>query len=114
MSYKQVILVRQDLKMPKGKLSAQVAHAAVEATLKTKKSLMDEWRKQGMKKVVLKVNNLPQLMKFVAIAKLKGLTTSTIKDAGKTFLKPGTITCAGIGPAKNEKIDEVTKNLKMV
>ena len=52
---KQVILVRQDLKLPKGKLSSQVAHASVDAVLKSKKESIDEWKKQGMKKIVLKV-----------------------------------------------------------
>ena len=46
---KQVILVRQDLKMPKGKLAAQCAHAAVEATLKCSKVLVKDWRKEGQK-----------------------------------------------------------------
>ncbi len=34
-TYKQVILVRQDLKLPKGKLADQAAHASVEAVLKS-------------------------------------------------------------------------------
>ena len=34
---KQVILVRKDLKLPKGKMAAQVAHASVESTLKSVK-----------------------------------------------------------------------------
>ena len=51
---KQVILVRHDLKLPKGKLSAQVAHASVEAVLKSEKDKVKEWRTSGQKKVVLK------------------------------------------------------------
>ena len=39
---KQVILVRKDLEMPQGKLSAQVSHASVEAVLKSKKAVIDE------------------------------------------------------------------------
>ena len=53
---KQVILIRQDLKMPKGKLATQVAHASVEATLRSDKEKIKEWRKQGMKKIILKVS----------------------------------------------------------
>ena len=55
MEYKMVILVRQDLKLPKGKMAAQVAHAAVEAAVKSSDSKVDGWLSQGQKKVVLKV-----------------------------------------------------------
>ena len=41
MPYKQVILVREDLKLPKGKLGSQVAHASVDATLKSDKKVVD-------------------------------------------------------------------------
>ncbi len=44
MRYKQVILVRQDLKLPKGKMAAQVAHASVEAVLKSDKKTVESWR----------------------------------------------------------------------
>ena len=47
MEYKQVILVRKDLKLPKGKMAAQVSHASVEATLKSDKKVVEQWRKQG-------------------------------------------------------------------
>ena len=52
---KQVILVRNDLRMPKGKLSSQVAHASLEAALKSNK--LKEWRSKGTKKVILKVKD---------------------------------------------------------
>ena len=54
---KQIILVRQDLKLQKGKMAAQVAHASIEAVLKSDKEKIDGWRVAGMKKVVLKVSD---------------------------------------------------------
>ena len=66
MEFKQVILVRQDLKMPKGKLAAQVAHASVEATLKSGKDKIHTWRYGGMKKVVLKLLKSSNPMTFFA------------------------------------------------
>ncbi len=111
---KQVILVRQDLKMDKGKLSVQVAHASVEATLNSSKTKIHEWKHEGMKKVVLKVKDLKELKQFLINAKSSGFTTGLIKDAGKTFFKRPTITCLGIGPDDEEKIDSLTGNLKML
>ena len=43
MRYKQVILVRDDLKLPKGKLAVQSAHASLDAAMKTDKKLMEKW-----------------------------------------------------------------------
>lgn len=111
---KQAILVRQDLKLPKGKLAVQVAHASVEATIKTDHKKMDSWASQGMKKVVLKVKDLRELKEYEKKAKKLNLTTSMIKDAGKTTIKPGTITCLAIGPDSDKKIDLVIKELKLI
>lgn len=114
MAYKQVILVRMDLKLPKGKLAVQSAHAAVESVLRSSKEEVAKWRKEGMKKVVLKVADLKELYKFKEIAKDYGLVSALITDAGKTTVEPGTVTCLGIGPEKEEKIDEITGKLKML
>jgi peptidyl-tRNA hydrolase, PTH2 family len=111
---KQVILVRDDLKLPKGKMAAQVAHAAVEATLKSSKSKVDEWISEGMAKIVLKVKDLDELKKYQQLAKAEKLVASMITDAGHTVVEPGTITCMAIGPDDEEKIDKVTGNLKMM
>ncbi|MBW3018849.1 peptidyl-tRNA hydrolase Pth2 [Candidatus Woesearchaeota archaeon] len=112
--YKQVILVRKDLKLTKGKMAAQVSHASVEATLKSHKDDIKEWREQGMKKAVLGVDNRYQLIKYKNLAEDHGLVVALITDAGHTHLRPGTITCVGIGPADAEKIDEVTGELKLI
>jgi len=111
---KQVILVRQDLKLPKGKLAAQVAHASLESAMRSDKKIVQKWRDFGMKKVVLKVDNLDELKKYRDHAQRIGLVTAMITDAGHTTVEPGTITCLGIGPDDEEKIDKVTGNLKMV
>ena len=60
--YKQVIVVRADLKLGKGKLAAQVAHASLEAYKKADKNDVSEWEEAGVKKVVLKANSLSELM----------------------------------------------------
>lgn len=114
MGYKQVILVRADLKLPKGKLGAQCAHASVEAALKSSREVVDEWRSEGGKKVVLKVGSLEELRRFKAAAEKEKLVTALITDAGHTAIPAGTVTCLGIGPDKEEKIDKVTGQLKIL
>ncbi len=114
--YKQVILVRTDIEMSKGKLAVQVAHASVSAlleALKQRKEWVEEWLKEGQKKVVLKVANLRELVSFYEEAKKSGLPVSIIADAGLTELPEGTVTTVGIGPAPEELIDKITGSLKL-
>lgn len=114
MSYKQVIVVRMDLKLPKGKLAAQVAHAAVECYRKSSRDIAQAWCSEGQKKVVLKAADDSELQQILQKANNRGLITAPITDAGKTVIAPGTRTCVGIGPAKEEDIDEVTGGLGML
>ena len=111
---KQVILVRADLKLPKGKMAAQCSHAAVEAAFNSDKKKVAEWRSEGQKKIVLKVKDEKDLLKYLQLAKDNKLKTALITDAGMTVVAPGTKTCVGIGPDEEDKIDEVTGKLKMV
>ena len=112
--YKQVILLRQDLRLPMGKAGSQVAHASVDAVLKSGRKIVDLWRKEGGKKVILKVKDEKELLKFKQMAEDIGLKAALIMDAGRTVLEPGTITCLGIGPDLEEKIDMVSGKLKMM
>ena len=113
MNYKQVILVRQDLKLPKGKMAAQVGHAAVEAALKSDKEIIKKWRLKGQKKIVLKVNDEKELLKYLQLAKDSEIVTALITDAGKTVIAPGTKTALAIGPDDEDTIDNLTSNLKL-
>ena len=114
MEYKQVILVREDLKLPKGKMAVQVAHASSAALIKSHKDDIKKWQSEGLKKVVLKVNDEKDLFRYKQEAEDLGMVTALITDAGKTVVAPGTITCLGIGPDKEDKIDKVSGSLKMV
>ncbi|MEK6940551.1 MAG: peptidyl-tRNA hydrolase Pth2 [Nanoarchaeota archaeon] len=112
---KQAILVRADLKMDKGKLASQVAHASVEAVLRSSSSKVDLWRSEGMKKVILKVTDLNSLRDFQQKAKHEKLVAALITDSGRTkFHGTVTTTCLGIGPDTDELIDKVTHELKLL
>ncbi|NMC76843.1 MAG: peptidyl-tRNA hydrolase [Candidatus Methanofastidiosa archaeon] len=115
--YKQAFVVREDLKLSKGKLSAQVAHAAVSCAIKAEKNknkYFSDWFSEGQKKVVLKVDDLDSLLKIFNEAKSVGLVTELIKDAGLTEIPPGTITVLGIGPAPEDEIDKIVGHLKLL
>jgi PTH2 family peptidyl-tRNA hydrolase len=112
--HKQVIAVRKDLKLDKGKLAVQVAHASLDSYKKASPQAREEWESEGSKKVVVKAEGLKELLDLQKKARLLGLPFSLIRDAGRTHLKPGTITCLGIGPAPESDIDKVTGKLKIL
>jgi len=115
--YKLVVLVRDDVKMTKGKIAAQTGHAAVNCALSIKKKdpkTFDKWTLSGQPIIVLKVKNEKDLFEFKAVADTMGVNNSVITDAGKTQVEPGTRTCLGIGPASSEVIDKITGELKML
>jgi PTH2 family peptidyl-tRNA hydrolase len=114
MQYKQAILIRMDLKLPKGKMASQAAHAAVDSVMKSRPERVDKWKRQGMKKVVLKVKDLAELSQYDQKAKDAGLVSVIIRDAGKTEVEPGTITCMAIGPDEDMRIDRITGKLPLL
>ena len=111
---KQVIVVRTDIKLGKGKLAAQVAHASVESFLRTPEKDQKKWLSENQKKVVLKVKNEEALIEVFDKAKRAGLPSTLIQDAGLTQIPPGTKTAVGIGPAEEEKVDRITGNLSLL
>ncbi len=111
---KQVIIVNNELKLPKGKLAAQVAHAAVGAYLDASQADQQAWLDEGMPKVVLRGENVAELLKLLETAEEKGIAASLIEDAGRTVVPEGTITCLGLGPAEDDVIDELTGELKLL
>ena len=128
---KQLIIIRKDLGMNKGKLAAQAAHASMAALLKARKSyengyehdltiefedypIVQEWLSGAFAKVVLAVTSEDELKAVAAIADEYGLLYSYIVDNGTTvFNGVPTPTCVGIGPARSEVLDELFGSLKL-
>jgi peptidyl-tRNA hydrolase, PTH2 family len=111
---KQVIVMRADLGMSKGKLAAQACHASLGSFQKADERIIREWDLEGGKKVVVQVKNQEELFQVYELVKAANLPSFLVRDAGHTELPPSTITCLGIGPEKDEKIDKVTQELKLL
>ena len=115
--YKQVILVRTDLKMGTGKKCAQSCHASVTASDLVRvhnKAIWKNWKNSGQKKVVLKIQDIDQLNALLIKLKSNKIPYFVVSDAGLTQLTPGTTTAVGIGPVLSTKIDKITGDLKLL
>jgi PTH2 family peptidyl-tRNA hydrolase len=115
--YKMVIVTRNDLKLSPGKLAAQVAHAAVECALSTKKNnpkWFNKWQSEGAKKAVVKVEKLDDFFPLKEKAQMLKIGCHIIEDAGHTEIPAGTKTVLGIGPAPENLIDEITGDLTLL
>ncbi|MBM3228911.1 peptidyl-tRNA hydrolase [Candidatus Parvarchaeota archaeon] len=116
MELKQVIVVRNDLGMGKGKLAGQVGHAAVLGYIKVlskDKKTAKAWEDAGQKKIVVKVENEAEF--FGLYEKMKrAVPCALVQDAGMTQLAPGTATCFAAGPWNAQEIDKFTGELKLL
>ena len=117
MAFAQVIVVRNDLGMGKGKIAAQCSHASISAFLKSQESKYEnqyqKWLDAGMKKIVLKVKTKEELLELFETLK-QSFPCALIKDAGETQIPAGTITCLGIGPADEIELQKQTSHLKLL
>lgn len=120
---KQVIVIRKDLKMRRGKEIAQGSHASMAFLTRQLQSgnttvqLSDEakeWMEKHFTKVCLQAESEAELLNIYAKAKEKGLEVQLITDSGRTeFNGVPTKTCLAIGPNYADRIDEVTSHLKL-
>lgn len=117
---KQVLVYRRDLKMRKGKIAAQCAHASVAVFTRHDRGPADRlvvpldgpmawWARRSMAKIVLSVDSEEELLKIHAEARRRLLPTALIRDAGKTEFKGvPTRTTVAVGPAIVDEIDPIT------
>jgi len=141
---KQVIVMRKDLNMRKGKIAAQAAHASMKVLLdkmnilvwgegfedcanndidrilsldKTNESDMEinEWLEGLFTKICVSVDSEEELLELYNKALDANIPCAIIKDSGLTeFNGVPTNTCIAIGPASSEKIDKITGDLKLL
>ena len=124
---KQVIVMRKDLNMRKGKMIAQGAHAAL-GIFAQEMEIQDnniaevslwpeaiEWLTGSYAKVCVGVDSKQELLDIYEAAKALELPRILIHDNGTTeFGGVTTVTCCAIGPHKYDLIDQVTGHLKLL
>lgn len=115
---KQIIVMRTDLNMRKGKMIAQGAHASMKVLLDYQNHpwpALDYWLEHSFAKICVRVDSESELLKVVSDAQRAGLHYALIQDAGRTeFHGVPTLTCAAIGPEFPEALSEVTDPLKLL
>lgn len=129
---KQVIVMRKDLHMRKGKMIAQGAHASMKVLLdlchgNTKEgerygelwfdvnSFLYEWLKGSFTKVVVSVDSEQELLDIYYNASSSDIPCAMIEDNGYTEFKGiKTKTCCAIGPWESDEIDKITGHLKLL
>ena len=112
--HKQIIAIRKDLKLSKGKTASQAAHASLGAYKRADGKVRQAWEREGSKKVVVGVAGLRELEELHRKARQDRLPCYIVKDAGRTEVEPGTATALGIGPVREGEADRLTGNLKML
>lgn len=141
MKSKQVIVIRKDLNMRKGKMVAQGAHASMKVILDmmtgqggikyvtsegkegeiTKYlkyeggTAMNDWLNGLFTKVCVSVDSEEELVSIYEEAKNKNIPCSIIVDSGLTeFSGVPTKTAVAVGPAWSEEVDKITGHLKLL
>lgn len=126
MEIKQVIVLRKDLNMRKGKMIVQGCHASVQVCIQLERSCTGfegypddspywEWINGSQTKVCVSVNSEEELCALYEQAKSAGIPCSLITDAGKTeFGGVPTKTCVAIGPDEVSEINKITGSLTLL
>ena len=126
MIIKQVLVLRKDLNMRKGKMVTQGSHSCMKVFFDrmTKNNLtytftateeMAEWIDGKFTKICVSVNSEEELLDIYNKAKEANLPCTLIEDCGLTEFKGvPTKTCCAIGPVKEEEVDPITKHLPLL
>ena len=123
----EVLVIRMDLKMQKGKVAAQCSHATLAAYQRSQtqsdlsREWLDTWEQNGQTKITLKCDDESQMyidffnfrLQMQKEARKQGLVAQSIIDAGRTQIAAGSRTVLAIGPGPESIINGVTGDLKL-
>jgi PTH2 family peptidyl-tRNA hydrolase len=124
---KQVIVLRTDLNMRKGKMAAQAAHASMKVffdrmySMDTERFIlnvtpeMKDWIQGRFTKIVVGVPSLEKLIQVKSEAEAVGIPCALIEDCGVTeFHGVTTATAVAVGPAEATIVDRITGDLTLL
>lgn len=128
----QYILVRKDLNMTHGKMSAQVAHASVGTAcsiyrgaqylekfsmLASYTTAINEWFNNSYAKVVLEVKTKQKMLNILEKLHDDNVPHNVIRDSCRTELEPEedgvTMTCVGLVPMYRSMTPSYIKKLQL-
>ena len=116
-SQKLVCVVNQSLKMGKGKVAAQVGHAAVGAFLSAGSSHsghVEAWLGSGQKKICVKAPDDSLFEHLIQQAHRLSIPVHLVRDAGHTQIPAGSQTVLALGPYNSDVLDTITGDLKLL
>jgi len=143
MNTKQVIVIRKDLNMRKGKMCAQASHASMAFITKGAAKIdpltnikyfsflankngttsfcfanheeIHHWLSNSFRKISVYVNSEEELKEVHQKALDEGLISHIIEDNGATeFNGVKTLTCCAIGPHLDDKFEGITDHLPLL
>jgi len=105
--------------MTRGKMCAQASHATLAnylylQTHSPNNPVLKRWERGGQAKVALQVKSEEEIMALQARAVGAGLCARVVRDAGRTQIAAGSVTCLGVGPGPRSVVDGVTGGLKLL
>lgn len=120
--YRLYAIIRDDLKMPTGKLAAQAGHAYLSAyvdALNKQPSVAAHYHREGIgTKVCLSAPNEYHLLRAYEDVKKLGIPCALIIDQHHIlpphFDGSPIITALGIGPVRKDDVYSITKRFRMV
>lgn len=121
---KQIIVIRRDLGMRRGKEIAQGSHASMafltklfnsDGSLRRKLTLTElQWIHGPFTKIVVQVPNEEELMRVYHLAQGNLINANLIEDNGATeFGGVKTCTAVAIGPEDSKVLDPLFRDLKL-
>lgn len=111
--HRMILVIRNDLKMSKGKVCAQCCHAAIGTYIKASVEAIKIWESQSTTKITVKVNSEDELLGLQLIVEDKNIPCHLVIDEGRTQIKAGSCTVLGIGPAPKTVLNEIIGHLKL-
>ena len=117
--HKLTLVIRTDLSMTRGKIAAQASHATLGNYRYFQRHapshpVLKRWEADGQAKVALQVKSEEELMVLQAQAVSLGLCALVVRDAGRTQVEAGSVTCLAVGPGPKGVVDQVTGGLKLL
>ena len=116
MELKQVVIMRNDLNMGRGKIAAQACHASLGASEEVKQTDLSLWKawKGNLEKVIVLTASLEDILVIEVLCNNDNIPCKLIIDAGLTEIMEHTVTCLGIGPVEADRINLITGDLDLL